>query len=151
VNRAQQFVLAQFALFALFGIGFILLPFTLGGDLRWMGGVLIVIGGVILALAIYEHNVRNQALPNIEPTPNQKVALIDSGLYSQIRHPIYTAVLTVAFGIALFHGHIALLALACGMVIFFTYKSMYEETLLTQAYSKYEEYVKHTGRFLPFL
>ena len=43
------------------------------------------------------------------------------------------------------------LLIALLMIVFFTYKSIYEESLLRAVYPQYDQYATHTGRFLPFL
>jgi protein-S-isoprenylcysteine O-methyltransferase Ste14 len=151
VNRAQLFVVGQFALFALLALSLIIFPPGQSSVLRVIGLVTIVLAFVILALAIREFRARNAMLPNIAPTPNSQAALVSSGIYARIRHPIYTSVLLSAIGVALAHGHIAIMVIALGMVVFFTFKAIYEESLLRTVYPQYRDYMLHTGRFLPFL
>src|SRR5690606_9793792 len=98
-----------------------------------------------------QHANANRALPNISPQPNQRVGLVDSGIYSLIRHPIYTGVLSVGWGLGVGHGHLAPLLVALLLTLFFTYKSHFEETLLAQVYPQYADYKLRAGRFLPKL
>ena len=56
-----------------------------------------------------------------------------------------------ALGVALAHGHIAVLLIALVMIVFFTFKSLYEESLLRAAYPQYRDYMTRTGRVLPYL
>jgi protein-S-isoprenylcysteine O-methyltransferase Ste14 len=151
MSRAQFYVIGQFALFALLGAA--LLVFSPGQTpiLRVIGLGLIVSGFVVIALAIREHAIRNAILPNITPTPNAQTRLVESGVYARIRHPIYSGVLLGALGVALAHGHFGVVLVALVLVVFFTFKSRYEEQLLRTVYPQYSSYMTRTGRFLPFL
>ena len=151
MNRAQLYVVGQFVLFALLALAIVLFPPGQTPLLRVIGLILIVSAFVVLALAVGEHRAKNAMLPNITPTPNSQAALVESGIYARVRHPIYTAVLLGALGVALAHGHIILMLIALLMIVFFTFKSLYEESLLRAAYPQYSAYMKRTGRFLPFL
>jgi protein-S-isoprenylcysteine O-methyltransferase Ste14 len=119
--------------------------------LRVVGLALIVLGVLFLALAGYAYWKTNHALPYVTPTPNAGAKLVETGIYSRVRHPIYTAVLLGAFGLALAHGHVAPLLIALIMGVFFTAKARYEETMLRGVYPTYANYMERTGRFLPFL
>jgi protein-S-isoprenylcysteine O-methyltransferase Ste14 len=151
VTKAQLYVVGQFVLFAVLALALIVFPVGQILPLRLIGLALIVIGFMLILLAIREHAAKNAALPNITPTPNAQVGLIESGVYARVRHPIYSGVLAGALGVALAHGHLATLLIALGMIVFFTYKSRYEEQLLRAVYPQYDAYMAHTGRFLPFL
>jgi protein-S-isoprenylcysteine O-methyltransferase Ste14 len=150
MNRAELYVIGQFALFALLAVSLIIFPPGQMSFLRLIGLILIVAAFVVLALAIREFRRRNAILPNITPTPNSSAALVSSGVYARVRHPIYTSVLLGAIGVALAHGHFAVMLIALVMVVFFTAKAKYEESLLRTVYPEYGDYMTHTGRFLPF-
>lgn len=150
MNRATAYVIGQFVLFWIMAMALLAFPLDQTNELRLVGFVLIVAGFVVIGLAILEHMRRNGTLPYVTPTPNVGVGLIDTGVYARVRHPIYAGVLLGAFGVALVHGHLIPLLIAFMMLVFFTYKSMYEESLLRAAYPDYAAYMRDTGRFLPF-
>jgi protein-S-isoprenylcysteine O-methyltransferase Ste14 len=112
---------------------------------------LVVLSVIVLALAVYAYWSVNQTLPFITPAPNTQANLVESGIYARVRHPIYTAVLLGALGLALAHGHLVPLLLVLILAAFFTSKSRYEEQMLHAAYPSYAAYMQRTGRFLPFL
>lgn len=151
MSRVQLFLIGQAVLFWL--LVAVAVGFPPGQPLipRIVGFVLIIVGFAVAALAVWGHIARNRTLPSVAPTPNSQAALVETGLYAWVRHPIYTGVLLVAFGVALAHGHIAVLLVALALVVFFTFKSRYEESLLRVAYPQYDAYMARTGRFLPFL
>lgn len=150
MNRAQLYVVGQFVLFAILALSLIVFPLGQTPLLHLIGLILIVAAFVVLALAIREFRLRNAMLPNITPTPDSHAALVSSGIYGYVRHPIYSAVLLGAIGVALAHGHFAVMGVALVMVVFFSAKARYEESLLRTVYPGYSNYMTHTGRFLPF-
>jgi len=145
LNRAQQFVAVQIILFAALGVALLVFPSEQSLPFRLLGLLVAVLGGFVGLLAIQQH----PGGPNVTPTPKETSPLLESGLYGQIRHPIYTGVILSGLGLAMFHGHLVPLLIAFALVPFFTYKSMYEETLLKQAYPTYADYMTRTGRFMP--
>jgi protein-S-isoprenylcysteine O-methyltransferase Ste14 len=151
MKQAHLLVLIQFILFTVLASAFFALPGASSPPARVAGIVLAGVGVALGLLAFRAHLTTNPGLPNISPEPNQRAQLVETGIYARIRHPIYTAVLACCIGAALFHGHIATVAVAGVIVVFFTYKSWFEERLLKEAYPQYSEYMRRTGRFLPFL
>ncbi len=126
-----------------------LIAFPAGGGLVAIGFGLVIVAFAVIVLGILEHLRRNAALPNITPTPNQSVRLVDTGVYKWIRHPLYSGVILGAFGAALAHGHVVPLLLIVVFVVFFSLKARYEESLLRGVYPQYSEYMRRTGRFVP--
>ena len=151
MSRAQTFVAVQFGLFAVLMIALIATPAEQVLMVRVLGLALIAGAVVVLAAAVLAYQTTNRSLPNVTPTPNSRAALVTSGVYGVIRHPIYTAVLLASMGVALAHGHALPLLVAAVMIGFFTLKARYEERLLSAAYPEYAAYMGRTGRFLPFL
>mgnify|MGYP002651846256 CR=1 FL=1 len=151
MSKAQLLVVIQFILFAVIGAS-VLLFSTAKSPTQWMVGGVVTIAGLVIGLwAISEHGRVNRGGPKAVPTPNPEAELITSGLYQRIRHPIYTGVLMVAFGMTIWHGHVVTLTASVLLVGLLTYKSMYEEELLRAQYPQYPTYMKSTGRFLPKL
>lgn len=151
MNKTFVLVLIQFVLFAVIGASAVLIP-TEKDAIQWaLGGIGAVGGAIIGLLAITEHGRVNKGGPNVVPTPNQNADLITSGLYKRIRHPIYTGVLLVAFGITIWHGHVITMVATIFLVGLLTYKSLYEEEMLMEQYPDYGQYRRRTGRFFPKL
>lgn len=151
MSKANFYVAGQFLLFAVLAVALVAFP---PGQLpapRVIGLALIVVAFVVIALALREFALRNRTIPNIAPTPNRATALVETGVYARVRHPIYTSVLLGAVGVALAHGHYAVMLVALTLIVFFTFKSRYEESLLRRVYPQYDAYRARTGRFLPFL
>ena len=78
--------------------------------------------------------------------------LITTGPYAYVRHPIYTAVLLLSLGTAFLTLHIVVTINFFIVLAFALWRSKLEEELLAseQAFgTRYGEYVRRTGRFLP--
>ena len=91
MSRAQLYVVGQFVLFALLGAridrlsaGASTAPARdrAGADSRSVSSC--------WRLRSANSQSRNATLPNITPTPNARAALVESGVYAHVRHPIYT-------------------------------------------------------------
>lgn len=79
--------------------------------------------------------------------------LVQEGPYRRIRHPTYTAIVTMALGIGLAFLHPVVLALAAILFMAANRRATLEEDLLgsPEAFgAEYAAYMKRTGRFLPF-
>jgi protein-S-isoprenylcysteine O-methyltransferase Ste14 len=148
-TQATLLVAVQMILFALLAGALLLLPAGQVGWVRLVGVVLALIGLALIFLAILNHWQANQALVKVSPEPNAAVDLVQSGLYARIRHPIYSGVMLAGLGAALAHGHWLPLLIALGLVVFFSYKSTFEERWLMQVYPAYADYRQRAGRFLP--
>ena len=136
-------VLAQFG-----AIGALLLATgsSTGGP-RWLwalGLALLVAGAVVLLLSFL--NLGAALTPN--PVPNG-AGLRQHGLYSRIRHPIYTGVLMVMLGVVCRSPGWWPLFWWVVLAGVLTAKAMWEERMLTEQFPEYAEYRQRTGRFLP--
>jgi protein-S-isoprenylcysteine O-methyltransferase Ste14 len=86
----------------------------------------------------------------IVPIPKEKGKLSTSGLYRYVRHPMYTSVLLLALGIALYSGSAIKYLLVIFLYVLFYLKSVFEEKYLRLKYSEYAEYSARIPRFIPF-
>ena len=145
MTKPQFLVAIQIILFSLLFLSLLIYVPQSGTGLRIAGLLIAVMGGLLGLLAIRHHT---QGI-NVVPLPKTSAPLVTTGLYARVRHPIYTGVMLGGFGLAIAHGGIVPLVVALAFVPFFTYKSMYEESLLRRVYPAYEQYMTYTGRFLP--
>lgn len=148
-TQALVLVAVQFVLFVLLAGALFLLPAGQVGWARLLGVMLALLGLALIALAILNHWQINRALVNVSPEPNAAADLVQSGLYTSIRHPIYSGVMLAGLGAALAHGHPVPLLIALSLFVFFSYKSTFEERWLMQVYPAYAAYRQRAGRFLP--
>jgi len=152
-TRGELFVLFQFVLFALIIFG----PRTLSMLPPWneparlagrLFGGLLMSGGLILALAGVLHLGRNLT-PFI--TPKSGSVLLEQGAYRLVRHPIYSGLLQMAFGLALWRGAWLTLAFSLLLFLLFDRKAGREEQILRQLFPGYATYAGRVRRFIPFI
>ena len=78
--------------------------------------------------------------------------LVTSGVYKYIRHPLYSSLFLLMWGIFFKHLSIAAIILAIAATIFLVFTAKADETECTQFFgTKYQDYMKRTKRFIPFL
>ena len=147
--RALDYLLVsiQFLLFGLYVLAdrVVNKPFARPHWVGILGGVAALVGFVVVAVAIYTLRRSLTALP----TPKPNAELITVGIYTQIRHPIYTGILLAVFGYALYTASLAKLAVGGGLLLLFYLKTAYEERQLKAFFSGYAAYQQRAGRFLP--
>ncbi len=111
---------------------FILLPF-------------IVAGIAVILISFFQLNKNLSPFPS----PKKNSELISSGLFSKIRHPIYSGILLLAFSFALYQNSGFKILISFFLSILFYFKTGYEEKLLSLKFPEYKNYKMKTGRFFP--
>ena len=112
-----------------------------------VGGICAVIGATLTPLAVWENKF---ATPNVQEQAGQKV--IDTGIYSLIRHPIYAGTLLTSGGMTLWLGSSAAF-LGVGVVLAMTIgRIIIEEAHLRAHVPGYDDYATRVrGRLIPFI
>lgn len=137
-RRGGGWVALQFALMAVIAAAAALGP-------RWPGfvarplavvGVLLVLGGVLLALAA--GRALGRGLTPF-PRPHRGASLVEHGPYRWVRHPIYSAGILAFGGVSAMFSPAALLATAA-LAVTWALKSAVEERFLVERYPAYAEY-----------
>ena len=115
---------------------------------RWWAVLLIVAGALLAVWAVWHNRPGNfRVLPEL----TEGGALITSGPYARIRHPMYSALLLVGAGGALASGH-GLNLVGWGMMAWALWaKAEREESLLLLVFGQYAAYRSRTRRFIPGL
>jgi protein-S-isoprenylcysteine O-methyltransferase Ste14 len=104
----------------------------------WLGLAVIVAGALSLGRSIRAH-----------PEPATHAELRTAGLYSVVRHPIYSGVMAFAAGAAIASTNL-LAAVAFGaLVAILSIKARFEERLLKIRFPEYRSYAERTPRFFP--
>jgi len=152
-TRGELFVLFQFVLFALI----IFAPHTLSMLPSWnesarlagrLFGGLLMAGGLVLGVAGVLHLGRNLT-PFI--TPKSGSVLLEQGAYRLVRHPIYSGLLQMAFGLGLWRGGWITLAFSLLLFLLFDRKAGREEQILRQLFPGYATYAGRVRRFIPLI
>jgi protein-S-isoprenylcysteine O-methyltransferase Ste14 len=82
---------------------------------------------------------------------NGEHALITSGPYQLIRHPMYTCLFMVFIGGALISANALIAGFALANIVVLSLRVKKEEALMAERFKEYyAEYCSRTGRFLPF-
>jgi protein-S-isoprenylcysteine O-methyltransferase Ste14 len=152
-TRGEWYVVAQIVLLAWVFFG----PRDFPGWILWRkpwDTVSVIAGGMIIlaGLALFITAIMHLG-SNLTPVPYPKEdgTLIETGPYRFVRHPIYCAVLLIAFGWAfLVHGWLTL-GYAIIMLVFFDIKSRREEQWLKAKFPGYGGYQKRVHKLIPFV
>jgi protein-S-isoprenylcysteine O-methyltransferase len=152
----DPWVLGQLALFVLIGVGAPLLPRHVSlGDfdptinrvdpdrIRWIGAPLIAAGLALAAWGI--RSLGHSLTPGTEPLPG--AALVTSGAYAHVRHPIYAGIVLALAGYTLAWSNWTL-ALVVGLLAraYFGGKAKAEERWLVRRHPTYEAYMRQVPR-----
>jgi len=146
-EKDLYYVLIQLNLFFLYFI-----PIRINGFLitaaygKPMGLIIGISGCIILVLSLLQLNT------NLSPFPSPKKtgSLVQFGLYRYMRHPIYSGIILMGLGFGFYYHSLWKLLITIALIVFFYFKSRYEERLLIQKFPEYTKYKKNTGRFFPF-
>jgi protein-S-isoprenylcysteine O-methyltransferase Ste14 len=114
--------------------------------LRWLG----VVGATssVLLVAWIHRTLGRQY--SAELAIQKDHALVTSGPYARIRHPMYTALNMFSFSLALTTSNLLVLFFAVLIIVPFPWIARNEEKMLLEAFGEeYREYMRRTGRFFP--
>jgi protein-S-isoprenylcysteine O-methyltransferase Ste14 len=87
----------------------------------------------------------------VYPKPIKEGALIQTGVYGLVRHPIYTSTILVLFGWSLIWVSIVGMLLTLVFALYIDRKANQEEKWLTAKYPDYPEYCQHVHKLIPWL
>jgi len=107
--------------------------------------VLLSVSSVILALA-FSH--LGSAL-TANPVPKADAPLQTGGIYSYVRHPIYTGVLVFGLGVAIYRASAISLLAFLALLLLLNFKARWEESFLRAKHEGYLSYMEQVPRFLP--
>ena len=85
------------------------------------------------------------------PKPSAGTTLVRTGIYSLIRHPLYTAVFCGSVGWALVWRSWPALLAAMALGPFFDAKARREERWLREQFAEYAGYERRVRRFVPWV
>ena len=148
--RGEGWVLLQIVLLGSIGVAGLAGP-AWDGPVRIMG----LVAGTVLAASGLALSVRGvidlRANLTALPHPRDDATLVEHGVYHRVRHPIYGGIILGALGWGLLTASLPALLLAPLTVVFFTLKSVREESWLLDRFDGYAAYRERTHRFIPGL
>ncbi|MBB3204847.1 protein-S-isoprenylcysteine O-methyltransferase Ste14 [Rhodopirellula rubra] len=86
----------------------------------------------------------------VMPELKSDAELVTAGPYRFIRHPMYTAVVLFCFGFLLTSPSMWKVATWILLIAVVSAKARIEESFLCKRFPQYPDYIKRTGRFIPF-
>ena len=117
-------------------------------SLQKLGGLILGFSGLLLGWLSFRALGRNF---RIFAAPRRSGTLVTTGVYSKVRHPMYVAAILIFAGYWLFFGSILSVPLWLAFSILYVVKSIREERLLANHYPQYEDYMRRTWRFIPYV
>ena len=124
----------------------------------WSGGssspILIAIGliSIFVGLAIVLMSSSSLGVTfSVFPRPVKNGHLTQTGLYAQVRHPIYCGLILTTFGWAIFRLSLPAMILTIVLFAFLDRKAAREEKWLTEKYPEYAEYRQRVHKLIPFI
>lgn len=110
-------------------------------------GIILMVGGLALVLVAL---VSLGAALTPTPVPQESAALRTKGVYSLVRHPVYSGILVAALGFTLAVGSIWQVALWVALAVFFYAKAFWEDRLLAEKHGvAWFDYADHVSSFIP--
>ncbi len=115
-----------------------------------VGAVAAAIGAALTPLAVWENRF---ATPNVQDQTSQGQAIVETGVYRFVRHPIYLGNLLLAGGAPLWLGSYAGAMVGFGVLLVMTAGRIWiEERDLRARLPAYGDYARRVrGRLIPFV
>jgi len=128
----------------IFGLVFSWSKLPLFPVLNIVGGILILSGLLFHVHAEKNHKQAHEKSADI-------VKIMKNGIFSKIRHPLYSSAIIINLGIALAFGVVLTLLVALGSIFHWIMTALKEEEFLLQKFGEdYRQYKKNVRwRFLP--
>jgi protein-S-isoprenylcysteine O-methyltransferase Ste14 len=146
-KRGEGWFLIQMALFALILLASRIGLWVFPTWLRGLGGVFLAVGGALGTLGLLALGRNLSPFPK----PIEGGALVTTGVYGIVRHPIYAGLILGTLGWGLLMSSVLGVALAGVLFLFFDRKSRREEAWLQEAYPGYGEYRMRVKKLIPWL
>lgn len=107
----------------------------------------LIFGLIIVIVAFFQ--LGKSFTPFVVPT--ETGALVTTGLYGIVRHPMYLGVMLLAIGWSLYWASLIGLFLTIILFIVLNQKANKEERLLTKKYPAYKAYQARVKKMIPFI
>lgn len=146
-KRGEGWFLLQMVLFAVILLAPRIPPVAFPVWLQGVGLMLLAVGGVFGTWGTLALGKNLTAFPK----PVDDGALVTTGPYAYVRHPIYSGLILGTLGWALFRANLLGVLLALILFLFFDLKSRREERWLREAYPGYAGYQGRVRKLIPWV
>lgn len=125
------------------------------GDLEFTSLTLTIIGTLMIVIGTYinikgRFNLGKNWANQVKIYKTQ--TLVKTGMYSIVRHPLYSSLIMMFYGACLVHpNYLAFLSTTLIFIPFMYYRAKQEEQLLLKTFKEYKQYKKEVGMFFPKL
>ncbi len=110
--------------------------------------LIVGLGGLLLGWLSFRALGRNF---RVFAAPRRSGTLVTTGVYSKVRHPMYVAAILIFLGYWLFFNSLISIPLWVTFSALYVIKSIREERILSDHYPQYENYMRRTWRFIPYV
>jgi len=118
------------------------------GNLPWLLGTILVAAGLGFSVWARRHLGRNWSA---EVVVKEGHALVRTGPYRYLRHPIYTGLLVAFLGTAITIGEWRGLVASLVMLVSLGIKSRAEEARMRETFPEYAQYQRESAAIVPFI
>jgi protein-S-isoprenylcysteine O-methyltransferase Ste14 len=110
-----------------------------------------IIGGILILSGLLFHVYSGKNHKQAHEKSADIVKIVNNGVFSKIRHPLYLSAIIINFGIALAFGIVLTLLIAFGSIFHWIMSALKEEEYLLQKFNEdYSQYKNNVRwRFLP--
>ncbi len=102
----------------------------------------------IAAFILRHYGIKNLGASFSEHIKSPK-KVVTSGLYKEVRHPIYTSSILLVIGIPLILNAYLALSASLLVIMFILIRTELEEKSLCSEHANYSDYIKNTNKFFP--
>lgn len=113
--------------------------------MMWLGLSLILLGTVVAMEGVRALGSQRTA----GPAPPRQAVVVTTGIYSRIRHPLYSSLMLLGIGWSVFWESGLSLVFTVGLMVVLVNKARREEELLGARFPEYAAYAQHVKRFFP--
>lgn len=113
-----------------------------------LAAVLRIVGVLAIAAAALPLLGLGRAL-TASPVPRDEGALITTGCYARVRHPVYVLLWVGTASLAVADGGAGRLACTVALAVLLVAKARWEEAMLRERFADYDAYARRVGRFVP--
>lgn len=153
-QRGEYWVLAQMILL----VGFVLVPVypktaTIPGPLALQYGL----RGLAGAIALFALVLLGKGLVDLGhsltplPYPRDDGQLVQTGVYSLVRHSLYSGLILGTFALSLWRFSLSHLAISLVLLIVLNAKASQEEVWLLERYPDYSAYRQRVKKLIPWI
>jgi protein-S-isoprenylcysteine O-methyltransferase Ste14 len=151
--RGEGWLVLQVVMLALVAAGGALVPRTVALASSTVGtgvGFVLMLLGVTMTLLGVSSLWTGRSVSAL-PHPRRQSALVMTGAYAHIRHPMYTGLILFALGWSVLRESGPALVASLGLAIVLDLKRRREEGWLEQRFGAYAAYRARTRAFIPFV